>query len=205
MLTLVRQELHQLGFTDDQIDGGGLRVTTTFTRKAMAAAAAGVLAVRPEDQRQVPPRRGRDGPARHRRAGRLLRRPGLPAVPDQLGRGRRHGRVDLQAGLAGRRDHRRLLAEEHLGRQLAVHVPRRSRGPQRGRRRRAPTTAPPCRRCYALEQSINTAFVDMSDEHEGRARQDPHDGQQDGDPAGRAGPAVPRHPELDRATSRPTP
>ena len=31
MLTLVRQELHQLGFTDDQIDGGGLRVTTTFT------------------------------------------------------------------------------------------------------------------------------------------------------------------------------
>jgi membrane peptidoglycan carboxypeptidase len=47
MLTLVRQELHQLGFTDDQIDGGGLRVTTTFTRQAMAAAAAGVKEVRP--------------------------------------------------------------------------------------------------------------------------------------------------------------
>jgi len=48
MLTLVRQELHQLGFTDDQIDGGGLRVTTTFTRQAMAAAAAGVKQVRPD-------------------------------------------------------------------------------------------------------------------------------------------------------------
>ncbi len=48
MLSLVRQELHRLGFTDDQIDGGGLRVTTTFTPKAMAAAKAGVLAVRPK-------------------------------------------------------------------------------------------------------------------------------------------------------------
>jgi membrane peptidoglycan carboxypeptidase len=47
MLTLVRQELHQLDFTDDQIDGGGLRVTTTFTKKAMAAARAGALQVRP--------------------------------------------------------------------------------------------------------------------------------------------------------------
>ena len=48
MLTLVRQELHALDFTDDQIDGGGLRVTTTLTPKAMAAAKSGVLAVRPK-------------------------------------------------------------------------------------------------------------------------------------------------------------
>jgi membrane peptidoglycan carboxypeptidase len=48
MLTLVRKELIQLGFTDDQIDGGGLRVTTTFTPKAMAAARAGVMEVRPD-------------------------------------------------------------------------------------------------------------------------------------------------------------
>ncbi len=47
ILTLVRQELHRLGFTDDQIDGGGLRVTTTLTPTAMAAAAAGVKQVRP--------------------------------------------------------------------------------------------------------------------------------------------------------------
>jgi membrane peptidoglycan carboxypeptidase len=48
MLSLVRQELHKLGFEDDEIDGGGLRVTTTFTKKAMAAAKAGVVAVRPK-------------------------------------------------------------------------------------------------------------------------------------------------------------
>ena len=48
MLTLVRQELHRLGFTDDQIDGGGLRVTTTFTPQAMTAAEAGVKQVRPD-------------------------------------------------------------------------------------------------------------------------------------------------------------
>ena len=42
MLTMVRNELHGLGFDDEQIDGGGLRITTTFTRKAMAAAANGV-------------------------------------------------------------------------------------------------------------------------------------------------------------------
>ena len=47
MLTLVRQQLHDLDFTDDQIDGGGLRVYTTLTPKAMSAAAAGVMAVRP--------------------------------------------------------------------------------------------------------------------------------------------------------------
>ncbi len=47
MLTLVRQELHNLDFTDDQIDGGGLTVTTTLTRQAMAAARQGVLQVRP--------------------------------------------------------------------------------------------------------------------------------------------------------------
>jgi membrane peptidoglycan carboxypeptidase len=48
MLTLVRDELHQLGFKDEQIDGGGLRVTTTFTKKAMDAAAEGVKEERPD-------------------------------------------------------------------------------------------------------------------------------------------------------------
>jgi membrane peptidoglycan carboxypeptidase len=47
MLALVRDQLHQLGYTDDVIDGGGLRVTTTFTQKAMAAAQAGVAEARP--------------------------------------------------------------------------------------------------------------------------------------------------------------
>lgn len=48
LLTMVRKELQKLGFSDEEIDGGGLRVTTTFTKKAMDAAAAGVAAQRPE-------------------------------------------------------------------------------------------------------------------------------------------------------------
>jgi membrane peptidoglycan carboxypeptidase len=48
MLELVRDELHQLGYSDQQIDGEGLRVTTTFTQKAMQAAQQGVLEARPD-------------------------------------------------------------------------------------------------------------------------------------------------------------
>ena len=48
MLAMVRDELHTLGFKDEEIDGGGLRITTTFTQKAMDAAASGVAAERPE-------------------------------------------------------------------------------------------------------------------------------------------------------------
>ena len=48
VLKMVRSELGRLGFSDAEIDGGGLRVTTTFTKKAMDAAEAGVLAERPD-------------------------------------------------------------------------------------------------------------------------------------------------------------
>ncbi len=47
MLSMVKAELRAKGFDDDAIDTGGLRVETTFTRKAMAAAEDGVLAQRP--------------------------------------------------------------------------------------------------------------------------------------------------------------
>ncbi len=47
VLTMVRKELLRLGFNEDEIDGGGLRVTTTFTQKAMTAAQQGVEEVRP--------------------------------------------------------------------------------------------------------------------------------------------------------------
>ena len=48
LLSLVRSELLDLGFSEREIDGGGLRVTTTFTPEAMAAAEDGVAAQRPE-------------------------------------------------------------------------------------------------------------------------------------------------------------
>jgi membrane peptidoglycan carboxypeptidase len=48
MLTLVRDEMHERGFTDEEIDGQGLRITTTYTQSAMDAAEQGVLAERPE-------------------------------------------------------------------------------------------------------------------------------------------------------------
>ncbi len=47
MLKLVRDELVANGFTQEDIYSGGLRVTTSFTRKAMDAAAAGVDEVSP--------------------------------------------------------------------------------------------------------------------------------------------------------------
>ena len=54
MLAMVRSELHKLGFEDEEIDGDGLRVTTTFTQKAMAAAKDGVFAQRPEGKEFSP-------------------------------------------------------------------------------------------------------------------------------------------------------
>jgi membrane peptidoglycan carboxypeptidase len=42
MLTLVKKQLRAQGFTDSEIEGDGLRVTTTFTRRAMGAAQAAV-------------------------------------------------------------------------------------------------------------------------------------------------------------------
>ncbi|MEO7421288.1 MAG: transglycosylase domain-containing protein, partial [Ornithinibacter sp.] len=48
MLTMVKDELNRIGFDDTEIDSGGLRVETTFTKKAMKAAEDGVLAERPQ-------------------------------------------------------------------------------------------------------------------------------------------------------------
>jgi membrane peptidoglycan carboxypeptidase len=49
MLALVKKELLASGeFTEEEIDGGGLRVTTTFTPEAMKAAEEGVREQRPE-------------------------------------------------------------------------------------------------------------------------------------------------------------
>ena len=47
MLDLVKKELVRLGFDEQEIEAGGLRVTTTFTKKAMDAAKNAVLQERP--------------------------------------------------------------------------------------------------------------------------------------------------------------
>ena len=48
MLTLVRNELHALGYSDQEIDGGGLRVTTTLDPQVMKDIEDAVLAQKPE-------------------------------------------------------------------------------------------------------------------------------------------------------------
>src|ERR1700712_2797618 len=48
MLTMVKKELLRLGFDEREIEAGGLRVETTFTKKAMKAAEDGVAAQRPD-------------------------------------------------------------------------------------------------------------------------------------------------------------
>ncbi len=48
VLTMVRNELLRLGYSEEEIDGGGLRVTTTFTKQAMDAAVQGVTEARPD-------------------------------------------------------------------------------------------------------------------------------------------------------------
>jgi membrane peptidoglycan carboxypeptidase len=48
VLQMVKNELVRLGFSEQEINGGGLEVTTTFTKEAMEAAEAGMKAERPE-------------------------------------------------------------------------------------------------------------------------------------------------------------
>jgi len=47
-LSVVKQQLLNLGFSEEDIQGGGLRVTTTLTQKAMDAAKDGVMEQRPD-------------------------------------------------------------------------------------------------------------------------------------------------------------
>ncbi|HEU4513020.1 MAG TPA: transglycosylase domain-containing protein [Nocardioidaceae bacterium] len=49
LLSLVESELRELEFTDAEIEGGGLQVTTTFTKKMQRAAVAAVKQERPRE------------------------------------------------------------------------------------------------------------------------------------------------------------
>jgi membrane peptidoglycan carboxypeptidase len=48
MLTMVKKELEGLGFSDEQIDGGGLRVTTTLDKNTMKSIEDGINAQKPQ-------------------------------------------------------------------------------------------------------------------------------------------------------------
>ena len=63
VLTMVRNELIRLGFDEDEIEGGGLKVTTTFTQKAMTAAQEGVAEVRPTGLPEAIPGSSRAAPS----------------------------------------------------------------------------------------------------------------------------------------------
>ncbi|MCT9931629.1 penicillin-binding protein [Planotetraspora sp. A-T 1434] len=49
MLAQVRAELNRMGYTDEDINHGGLKITTTFDKKLMALAAQAVKSILPDD------------------------------------------------------------------------------------------------------------------------------------------------------------
>ncbi|MDX6281847.1 MAG: hypothetical protein QOH03_2918 [Kribbellaceae bacterium] len=53
MLEMVKRQLHELGYSDAQIDGGGLRITTTFMKPVMKAIKDGVLSQKPKGLKQL--------------------------------------------------------------------------------------------------------------------------------------------------------
>ena len=127
VLQMVKNELVRLGFSEQEINGGGLEVTTTFTEKAMDAAEDGMKAVRPPGYgyknlhvavATVEP--GTGAVRGH------LRRPGLPRVAAQLG-----GRPAARPARRSSRSRSR----------PASRPGSHSRTPSRATRRSRPTTA----------------------------------------------------------------
>ena len=171
MLALVKQELLAKGIaSEEEIDGGGLRITTTFDPEVMADVQEGVLEEKPEGfgdkQLHIGAATIEVG---DRRGPRLLRRPGLPPVPDQLGGDRRHGGLDDQAAHRRRRAQAGLLDRGHASRATRPSSsPTAPRSATRAPAATASATTTATRSAWSTagEESINTAFVDMSDSME---------------------------------------
>ena len=184
-----------LGFDDEQIDSGGLRVETTFTRKAMEAAEDGVLEERPAGPEEAARRHGVDRRA-DRRADRLLRRPGLPAEPAELGEGGRVPGLVVQAVRPRGRTQGRVRAQGHLRRQRALRAARRrrrGRQPGRGQGRELRLGDQPDHR----DRELREHRVRRPDHLDGgRAEEGGQDGHRARRPQERAGP---------RSRSRPSP
>ena len=146
-------------------------------------------------QRQAAARRRRQRRARHRRGPRLLRRPGLPGLPDQLGGRGRPGRLQPKpfALAAGIREGFSLKDT------FEGNSPDRARRRHRRSRTRATSDyGSAVNLITATENSINTAFIDLTDSMDNGPEKIVEAGQPDGHPAGqgRQGPA--RLPEQHR-------
>ena len=162
MLSMVRNELRQLGFTDEEIDGGGLRVTTTFTQKAMAAAEEGVLAAgaRGLRRQELHVAAAPSSPAPGRCCGFYAGQDYLESQLNWAVAGGRPGSTFKPFALATG-DQGRLRAQGHLRRQLAL----RAAGRHRDRATRATATQRlrlGVNLLKATEDSINTAYVDLT-------------------------------------------
>ena len=198
-----RRAADRLGFTDEEIDGGGLRVTTTFTKKAMDAAEEGVL-------------EAQAGGLRRQAAAHRCRRvePGTGAVRGFYG-GQDY--LDSQinwavaGGQAGSTFKPFALAAAHQGRAS------RSRTPSRATRRIELADGTDVENqgddrlrlgvslLTATENSINTAFIDLTAGMDERAEKIIETAERPGHPAGEAGQARgPASPATRRASSRPT-
>ena len=103
--------------------------------------------------------------ARHRRAARLLRRPGLPASRQiNWADGRRHGRLDVQAVRArGRRINDGYSLEDTFDGNSPYVFPDGLEVRNEGTGADGTDYGSAVTLTYATEESINTAFVDMSD------------------------------------------
>ena len=122
LLESARLALLDLGYTDDDINLNGYRVTTTINKQAQDAAIAAVRDYGPTYNTAGPAHRSGQCPTGHRRDRGDVRRQELPAQPAQ----RRHavdgaGRIDVQAvrpDRGARAGHRPVL---DVGRQFAAH------------------------------------------------------------------------------------
>ncbi|GAA1951677.1 hypothetical protein GCM10009798_08660 [Nocardioides panacihumi] len=174
MLTMVESELHSLGFSDQEISGGGLRVTTTFDKQAMANAEEAV--------KEVAPKETKDGSAKitdkQLHVGVASVVPGTGALVGFYG-GQDFLKSEINwasaGGMAGSTMKPFTLATAlengyslkdtfdgnspftYPGSTLQVHNEGEQAGEANGHSYGAHITA-----TTALEQSVNTAFVDMS-------------------------------------------
>ena len=128
LLNLVQQELQNLDFSDEEINGGGLKVVTTLDYGDAVAAAKAVDEQRPDGHPQLHVALSAVEPATGALRAMIGGRDytgGGPKDQVNFATGADPGRVDDE-GVRRRGGSRgRLHAARHLRRQLALHVPER--------------------------------------------------------------------------------